>query len=63
MSEMSLREWVSDEERLIASFEKLWMLRNASAPEVFLLEMDPGEWDDQYRAFQETVAPNPPEPT
>lgn len=49
---MSFAEWRQLEEESLREFEKWWREQHAANPEMFPLDMPPGEWDEQFRAWQ-----------
>ena len=50
---MSLDDWLDEERRRLERFEIMWRRETKKAPAFYPIEMEPGEWDEQYRAFEE----------
>lgn len=44
--------WVAAEQIRVARFQVWWMDQNDLDPDKFPLDMEPGEWDEQYRAWE-----------
>jgi hypothetical protein len=50
---MNISEFLAEEMTLGAKFLVWWTRQNRQDPETFPMDMEPGEWDPQYRAFAE----------
>ena len=48
---MTLEEWIEEEKKRIERFRAMWEENRRRRPSLFPAEMDPGEWDEQYRAW------------
>lgn len=54
MEERGLSEYVAELRRDAARFNAYWFEMMAKEPEHFPAKMLPGEWDEQFRAWQES---------
>jgi hypothetical protein len=45
--------WAIEERKKREQFIAWWMKERESDPEMFVLEMDPGDWDEQFNAWLE----------
>ncbi len=45
---MQIMDWCGNEVSHLARFHRWWRERNAEDPDNFPLEMEPGEWEEQY---------------
>lgn len=50
---MTLDEFMREELSRISRFGAMWHREHRRNEEAFPMEMEPGEWDEQYRAFEE----------
>ncbi len=50
---MNIHDWVDEEKRRIDRFVDSYIEGNTQNPEHFPIEMPQGEWDEQYRAYDE----------
>lgn len=50
---MSLDDFLSEERERLERFEIMWRRETKRAAALFPMTMEPGEWDEQYRAFEE----------
>ncbi len=50
---MTILEWSSEEKKRIDRFVDSWREGNTQNPEHFPNEMPEGEWDEQYRGYDE----------
>ena len=48
---MTVDEWVQEEIKRIEAFREKWRAENLKDAEIYPSEMDPGEWDEQYRCW------------
>lgn len=48
---ISIGEFVEDEERRIRNFARYWHEQHLENPEQFPLELEPGQWFEQYQTF------------
>ena len=49
---MRFHQWCAAEQVLIANFQLWWMVQNDKDPDNFPLDMEAGEWDEQYRMWE-----------
>jgi hypothetical protein len=50
---MTLDEWIKDEIARIYRFRALWLDKQSKDPEIYPAELSAGEWDEQYRYFDD----------
>ncbi len=50
---MDIYGWANEEYERIQSFLRWWRGQNSNDAMEFPLDMEPGEWDEQYRAWEE----------
>ena len=46
-------EWLSTEHQRLDRFVQEWKQGNATDPDNWPIKMPPGEWDEQYRGYEE----------
>jgi hypothetical protein len=49
---MRLNEWCGVEQVRIARFQLWWLDKHDIDPDNFPLDMEPGEWDEQYHIWE-----------
>lgn len=52
---MNIQEYVAEERKMVEDFIDWWLTQNKIDSECFPLEMEPGEWGEQYLAFWSSV--------
>ena len=52
---MELDEYYKNEINQLVEFVENWRLKNLIEPEIFPLEMEPGEWDEQVSSYKATI--------
>jgi len=52
---MKLNEFIEEETKRLTTFERYWHKEARENPEQFLFELEPGDWDEQFRCFKEMV--------
>lgn len=50
---MTLDEFIDEERQRVSSFVDMWHRETKKSPAFFPMEMEPGEWDEQLRAFMD----------
>ncbi len=50
---MNIHDWVDGEKQRIDRFVDSYLEGHTQNPEQFPIEMPQGEWDEQYRAYDE----------
>lgn len=56
---IDMSTFLSMETRKCSWFAHWWMARRKQNPEHFPMRMEPGEWDEQFRAWEELGCPTP----
>ena len=51
-NKVTLDDWLKEEHQRIENFAAMWKLENTSNPENWPNELEPGEWDEQLRAYE-----------
>lgn len=51
---MTLDEFVAEEQARITAFRAAWLRDAQQAPEQYPMDLEPGDWDEQFRAFAQT---------
>lgn len=59
---MELSQFLHIETRKCSWFAHWWMQQHHEEPDKFPLNLEPGEWDEQFRAWEEIGCPNPNNP-
>ena len=49
---MNLEQWLIEEHDRLERFARQWRQSQIDDPEHYPGKLDPGEWDEQYRAFE-----------
>jgi hypothetical protein len=49
---MKLEEFIEEEKKSLQIFEAWWRAENKKNPKHFPLEMETGDWDEQYFTFE-----------
>ncbi|NHK29152.1 hypothetical protein FF098_014625 [Parvularcula flava] len=49
--QMNLSMWVAEEQTSLARFALMWQEENKKNPGQYPMDMPPGEWDEQFRAW------------
>lgn len=57
MEEMTLEQFHAECLQRLDQFVKMWKGNMKDDPEVWPNSLAPGEWDEQLRAFEESVQP------
>ncbi|MGI9345534.1 MAG: hypothetical protein ACR2PW_04635 [Gammaproteobacteria bacterium] len=50
---MTLEEWVDEERKRIDRFTTMYRMGRKKAPAFYPEQLEPGEWDEQYRMFDQ----------
>lgn len=50
---MELRDYVSQEMKRLTQFEAWWIVNNKTKPDIFPMELNEGDWDEQVSFFAE----------
>ena len=48
---MNLEEFIAEKIKDLGSFKKYWNAERLKNPSYFLLELDPGEWHEQFTTW------------
>ncbi len=51
---MTLEQFIANEKERLSKFEKMWKDQAAIEPESYPLEMNHGDWDEQFTIFDDT---------
>ena len=49
---MTLDQFIEEEKKTLRIFEAWWRAENKKNPKNFPLDMEPGEWDEQYLTYE-----------
>ncbi|MBU1248505.1 MAG: hypothetical protein KKB70_07395 [Proteobacteria bacterium] len=49
---MLLESWAKEETERIAAFAEWWKVKHEELPDEFPLDLEPGEFDEQYRLWE-----------
>jgi len=53
MADITLQEWMRQEQEMLANFERYWRDEMAALPDEFPAELPAGDWDEQFQAWSE----------
>lgn len=45
---MTLEDYIKEQHELIETFKKAWLQGRSKTPSQYPMEMNPGDWDEQY---------------
>jgi hypothetical protein len=51
--QITVWKWVEEETARIQRFAKRWNIESGKDPEMYPIEFERGEWDEQYRCYAE----------
>lgn len=52
---MTLEDYIKEQHELIDEFEQAWREGRSKTPGQYPTEMKPGDWDEQYIAFLQSM--------
>lgn len=47
---MTLEDYIKEQHELVETFKKAWLQGRSKTPSQYPMEMNPGDWDEQYVA-------------